>query len=420
LPVVFVPGFISHVEENWSAPPYRHALERVTRFAQLITFDKRGTGLSDRSVDFGSLEQRMDDIRAVMDTVGIDRAAIAGMSEGGPLSIMFAATYPSRVDRLILYATFARLSWAPDYQIGRTEEQVASRLLHIEAAWGTGQVLSRFIQYAPDAETLLQLSARWERLTATPAVAAQVMRQNFQLDVRHVLSSVHVPALVVHAARDPVVPSVFGRYLAEHLPNCQRYVELDGDFHTSWLVEHHDLVVDPMEEFIVGGVTSKVAQTHRVLTTILLTDIVDSTRRAAEMGDARWRAVLDAHDAAARDEVGRFGGRLVERTGDGILASFDGPARAVLCARQLAARLRTLGLAIRAGVHTGECEVREDRLAGISVHLAARVMALAGAGEIFTTSTVRDLVGGAGLTFHDRGPHSLKGFDHPIQVLAVQ
>jgi class 3 adenylate cyclase len=342
------------------------------------------------------------------------------MSEGGPLSILFAGTYPSRVDKLVLYATFARLAWAPDYQIGWTEEQRAGRLSHIEATWGTGQIFSRFIQHAPNPETLLRLASRWERLTATPAVAAQVMAQNYQLDVRDLLSSVHVPTLVVHVARDPVIPVAFGRYLAEHLPNCQRYVEIEGDFHTSWLDEHHDLVVDPMEEFITGDVASKIAPPHRILTTILFTDIVDSTRRATQMGDARWRALLDAHDAAARDEVARFSGRLVESTGDGILASFDGPARAVLCALRLAGRVRALGLAIRAGVHTGECEVREDRLAGISVHLAARVMALAGSGEILTTHTVRDLVSGSGLTFRDRGLHSLKGFDHSIQVLAVE
>ncbi len=420
LPMVFVPGFVSHVEENWQSAPYRRSLERATRFGRLITFDKRGTGLSDRSVDFGSIEQRMDDIRAVMDRVGVERATLTGMSEGGPLAILFAATYPRRVDKLILYATFARLLWAPDYPIGMSDEQAARFVSRIEAKWGTGQILSLFVQHAPDPETLLALASRWERLTATPAIAAQVMRHNLQLDVRNAVSSVHVPALVIHTSRDPMIPVLHGRYLAEHLPNCQRYVEIDGDFHTSWRDEHHDLVMDPMEEFIAGGITSKVAPGDRILTTILFTDIVDSTRRAAELGDAQWRTLLDAHDVAAGEEVARFRGRLVERTGDGVLASFDGPARAVQCAQRLSARLRILGVAIRAGVHTGECEVRGDRLAGITLHLAARVMALAGPGEILATRTVRDLVSGSGLTFRDRGPHALKGFDQPIQVLAVE
>jgi hypothetical protein len=216
-------------------------------------------------------------------------------------------------------------------------------------------------------------------------MATQIMRHNLYLDVRDVMSSVHVASLVVHAARDPMVPAAFSRYLAEHLPNCQRYVELDAAFYTSWLDEHHDLVMDPIEEFLTGTITSKIAPDDRILASILFTDVVDSTRRARELGDARWKALLDAHDAAAVEEIARFRGRLVERTGDGILASFDGPARAVQCSKQLIVRARALGLPIRAGIHAGECEVRGDRLAGITLHLAARVMALAGAGEVLTT-----------------------------------
>ena len=419
VPVVFVPGFVSHIEENWDAAPYRRALERATRFARLVMFDKRGTGLSDRSVDFGSLEDRMDDIRAVMDAAGIERASVIGMSEGGPLSVLFAATYPSRVDKLVLYATFARMMAAPDYPIGFTDEAAGKLLGLIETRWGEGRMLAMLVQHAPSREVLLALAARWERLCATPEVAAQVMRHNLAIDVRHVLPSVRVPTLVVHASGDPMVPSAMGRYLAEHLPNCHRFVELDGDFHTSWLDEHHDAVMDPIEEFITGEITSRAAPGERVLTTILFTDIVDSTRHLAARGDAQWRALLDAHDAGAGEEIGRLRGRLVDRTGDGILASFDGPARAVECARRLRARAHALGVAIRAGVHTGECEVRGELLAGITVHLAARVMALAGADEILVTRTVTDLVAGSGLAFRDRGQHPVKGFDQPVLVFAV-
>lgn len=276
-----------------------------------------------------------------------------------------------------------------------------------------------FVQDAPDSDSLLALAARWERLTATPAMAAQIMRHNFQIDVRDVLPSVRVPAMVVHAAGDPMIPVSFGRYLAEHLPACQRHVELDGNFHTSWLDRRHDLVLDPIEDFITGEITSDVAGGERILTTVLLTDIVDSTRQARELGDARWRGVLDAHDAMVREEVQRVRGRLVVHTGDGMLASFDGPARALQCVRRLASRIRTLGLEVRAGVHTGECEVRGNNLAGITLHVAARIMALAGPGEILATRTVRDLVAGSGLAFVDRGAHALKGFDTHVQVFAV-
>lgn len=419
IPVVFVPGFVSHVEENWQAAPYRHAFERSTHFARLITFDKRGTGLSDRNVNFGSLEQRMDDIRAVMDSVGVERAVVGGWSEGGPLSMMFAATYPERVEKLVLIASFARLVSAPEYPIGITEEQADKLLSLMQGKWGTGDVLRRFIQHAPDVDALLTLASRWERLTATPSMVVEIMRHNIRIDVRSVLSSVQVPALVIHASRDPMIPVALGRYLADHLPNCKRFVEIDADFHLSWLEQDQDLVMDPIEQFVTGDIASKIAPVDRILTTILFTDIVDSTRRARQMGDSQWRQVLDAHDAAAREEIERFRGRLIERTGDGILASFDGPARAIHCSQRLNLRASTLGLAIRAGVHTGECEQRGDRLAGITLHLAARVMGLAGPGEILTTQTVRNLVDGSRLTFEDRGAHALKGFDGQIQIFAV-
>jgi class 3 adenylate cyclase/pimeloyl-ACP methyl ester carboxylesterase len=417
--LVFVPGFVSHIELNWESPPYRRALERITRFARLITFDKRGIGLSDRSVGFGAIEERMDDLCAVMDATDAQKATLLGVSEGGPLSIMFAATYPDRVNKLALYGTYARSAWAPDYPIGREHEDFENFFKQIESKWGTGEVLSRFIQHAPDRETLLKLTSRWERLTTTPSIAAQIARANARLDVRAALSAVRSPGLVVHALRDPIASVKFGRYLAEQLLTCERYEEIDGDFHVSWLDEHQDLVMDPIEEFVTGHIVTKVSSSNRLLTTILFTDIVGSTERAFALGDSHWRRLLDSHDTAAEDEVARFRGRTVEHAGDGMLACFDGPARAVSCALRLVQRARTLGLEIRAGVHTGECEIRGEHFTGIAVHLAARVMAMAGPSEVLATRTVMDLVGGSGLRFEDRGTRSLKGFTQPVQVFAA-
>jgi class 3 adenylate cyclase len=419
VPLVWVPGFISHAEMNWEIPPFAHALERMVRFARFAVFDKRGIGLSDRSVDFGSIEERMDDIRAVMDAVGFERASIFAISEGGPLSILFAATYPERVDKLVLYGSFARLSWAPDHPIGVPDGVTAEWLAMLERTWGTGQVLRTLAQYAPDPITEQALLSRLERYTATPPMAAAIMRHNLQLDVRQVLPSVHTPAMVIHTVGDPVVPVAVARDLAQRLANCQRYIELDEAFHVSWRGDHHDLVVDPIEEFLTGEIISREEPGERVLTTVLFADIVDSTTHARELGDARWRSLLDAHDRAASEEIGRARGRMVKHTGDGVLACFDGPARAVRCAQRLASRARSLGLEIRAGVHTGECEVRGDDLAGITVHVAARVMALAGGGEVLATRTVRDLVDGSGLKFEDRGAQALKGITDTVQVFAA-
>jgi class 3 adenylate cyclase len=254
---------------------------------------------------------------------------------------------------------------------------------------------------------------------ATPAMAAEIMRHNLQMDVRALLPHIRVPTLVIHAARDPMIPAACGRYLANHLPNCQRYVEIEADFHASWLESDHDLVMDPVEEFIAGQITSTAASDERFLTTVLFTDIVASTRHLLRVGDSQWREILDAHDVAVSEEIARLHGRLVDRTGDGVLACFDGPARAIQCCRRIMSRARALGLSLRAGVEIGECEVRGDRLAGLTVHRAARVMALAGPGEILTTRMVRGLSVGSGLNFRNRGDHCLKGFDDVTQVFSV-
>jgi class 3 adenylate cyclase len=412
VPLVWVPGFISHVELNWEAPFFSHAFERGAEYAQTVTFDKRGTGLSDHTVDFGSFEQRADDIRAVMDAVGFEHANVGGISEGGPLAIVFAAMFPERVEKLVLLATFARLS---------AEEAPGNQALLslVEQAWGTGEVLKRFAQHAPDPHAEQRLMARMERYTATPQQARHILGQVPEIDVRAVLSSVQAPALVVHCVDDPIVPVSTGRYLAEHLPNCERYVELDRDFHASWLAEDSDLVLDHMEEFLTGKVVSTRSSTERILATVLFTDIVDSTARARDLGDAEWRTLLDRHDRICSDAVRASRGRIVKTTGDGILAIFDGPARGVDAARRIAREVRDLGLHVRAGLHTGECELRGDDVAGMAVNLAARVMHDAPDDGVLVTRTVKDLALGSGLVFTPVGERTYKGVPEPITVFTV-
>ena len=420
IPLVWVPGFISHVELNWEAPFFARAYERSARFARLVTFDKRGTGLSDHSAAFGSFEERMDDITAVMDAVGYERAVIGGMSEGGPLALLFAATYPERVEKLLLYATWARATTTPGYPIGTPAEEWEAIAAAVEVLWGSGQVLRGLAQGAPDPDVERRLLARFEHYTATPRMAAHIIRQLGQVDVRDVLASIRVPTLVMQSRGDPVVPLALGRYLAEHIPGCDRLVELPGAFHASWRAHEADAFVDGVEDFVTGTVMSTSVPAERVLTAVLFTDIVDSTARAEDLGDAAWREVLDAHDGAAAQEVDRHRGRVIKSTGDGVFATFDGPARAVRCAQAIAGRCRRLGLEVRSGVHVGECEARGDDLSGIAVHVAARVMALAGPGEVWTTRTVKDLSLGSGLEFDDRGAHRLKGIADEVPVLVVR
>jgi class 3 adenylate cyclase/pimeloyl-ACP methyl ester carboxylesterase len=417
--IVYVPGFISHCDLSWETPLLRGIATRLGSIGRTITFDKRGTGLSDRSLGFGTAQDRMDDIRAVMDTAGCEQAAVLGLSEGGPLAILFAATYPERVTALILWDTWARVLAAPDYTIGADPADAEVVIGAICDTWGSGEGLRVVVQHMPtDAETNALL-ARYERSSATPTGVREVQRRNVEIDVRSALPAVSAPTLVMHRRRDPVVGVRFGRYLADHIRGA-RFVELPGEWHTNGSVGGEEDALDVVEEFLTGSRQARVPEPDRVLKTVLFTDIVGSTERAAELGDRPWRELLDAHDRAIRRELGRFRGQEVNTTGDGFLAAFDGPGRAISCAQAIATGSYDLGLEIRAGLHTGECEVRGDGLAGIAIHIGARVAALAGPSEVLVTSTVRDLVAGSGIEFTERGAHALKGVPGEWQVLAVR
>jgi class 3 adenylate cyclase/pimeloyl-ACP methyl ester carboxylesterase len=414
--LVFVPGSLSHVELGWETPPTSSVYRRLSQFSRMITFDKRGTGLSDRSAELPTLEERMDDVRAVMDAANCEKAAVVGISEGGPMALLFAATYPERVTALVLWVTFARMSWAPDYPDGVDPEAGERFCDQIEQSWGHGRVWPLIsIHDAPDDEATRNHLAQFERNAATPAMAAAANRFGLRVDARHALSAISAPTLVVHRSGDPLVAVAHGRYLAQHIRGA-RLSEFPGDFHFSGIGNDED-ILDEIEEFLTG--TRQEHGIDRVLKTVVFTDIVGSTERAIRIGDRRWHELLDAHDSTVRRELDRFRGQEVKTVGDGFLASFDGPARAIRCARAITAKAGTIGLEVRAGLHCGECEARGDDLAGVAVHIGARVAGLAGPGEVLVTSTVRDLVAGSGIEFHDRGRHTLKGIPGEWQLLAV-
>jgi class 3 adenylate cyclase/esterase/lipase len=415
--IVLVQGFVSHVELAWETPAFAPIYERLASIGRLVVFDKRGVGLSDRTAGLPTLEERMDDVRAVMDAAGSERAALIGISEGGPMSLLFSATYPERTTALVLWASFARVAWAPDHPIGVVPQVSEAAYRYIEKRWGEGAVLRRLVaQDAPDHPGVLQMLARYERNAATPSSAVAALRFGVETDVRHILSAIAVPTLIVHHSGDPFVPAAHGCYLAAHIPGAQ-LAEFPGDIHLS-VVGGDAPLIDAVEEFLTGE--RRPHPVDRVLKTVLFTDIVGSTQRAAEIGDRRWRALLDAHDAMVRREIARAHGREVKTTGDGFFAAFDGPARAIGCAQAIGAQARGLGLEVRVGLHTGECEIRGDDLAGIAVHIGARVAALAAPGEILATGTVRDLVTGAGIEFAERGTQALKGVPGEWPILAVR
>ena len=410
---MLVPGFVSHLDNDWEEPRPAHGLRRLASFSRLIRFDKRGTGLSDRSVGLPDLETRMDDVRAVMDAVGSERAALYGYSEGGPMCCLFAATYPSRVSALVLYASYAkRRDPDEDYPWAATWEERQAYAAEVERTWG--EEADRTRMGANVDEALSDWWLRRARAAASPGAARDLILMNSQIDVRLVLPTIAVPTLVLHRTGDRDSKVEEGRYLAEHIPDAQ-FVELPGDDHLPW--SNGDQIIDEIEEFLTG--VRRGPDPERVLATVLFTDLVRSTEKAVELGDRRWAELIELHHAAVRRELDRFRGREIDVAGDGFFAAFDGPARAVRCAGAVRASLRRLGLVVRAGVHTGECEQVDGKLAGVAVVIGARISASADEGEILVSATVRDLVAGSGLEFEERGERELKGVPGSWKLYAV-
>jgi pimeloyl-ACP methyl ester carboxylesterase len=412
LNLVLVPPFVSNIETYWESPDFARWLQRLASYARVAMFDKRGTGMSDRVAELPGLDQRIDDLRAVMDAAGMEKAALLGISEGGPLCALFAATYPERCSALVLYGSFARFSsWFP------TEEAFAAFLGYVDQAWGTGGGLTMFAPSIANNPGAVQWFARFERLGASPAAVTALMRMNSQIDISNIVSTIRVPTLVIHRTGDAAINVEGGRYLARHIPGA-RYVELPGIDHIPFVGDNAEEIADAIQEFLTGARAP--VTVDRVLATVLFTDIVSSTEKAAALGDRRWRDLLDSHHATIRRNLTRFRGHEVKTTGDGILATFDGPARGVRCASAIAEEIKPLGIEVRAGLHTGECEMIGDDVGGIAVHIGARVAALAGAGEVLVSSTVKDLVAGSGLRFGDRGNQSLKGVPGEWRIYAVE
>jgi class 3 adenylate cyclase len=410
--LVFAPLFVSNIELYWGSPDWSRWLLRLASYARVAIFDKRGTGMSDRLSELPGLDQRMDDLRAVMDAAGMHQAALVGMSEGGPLSALFAATYPDRCRALVLYGSFAQFSsWLP------TEEALAQFFGYIEQAWGSGASLPFFAPSLANDPVAQEWWGRFERLGASPAAVTALMRMNSQIDISNIVSTIRVPTLVIHRKGDVTINVDGGRYLAKHIPGA-RYIELPGQDHPPWIGENAEEIADAIEEFLTGSRAA--VPVDRVLATVLFTDIIGSTQKAAALGDRRWRHLLDDHHATIRRNLVHFRGHEVKTTGDGFLATFDGPARGVRCACAIADEVRSLGIEIRAGLHTGECEMIGDDVGGIAVHIGARVAALADASEVLVSSTVKDLVAGSGLRFGDRGSQSLKGVPGEWHIFTVE
>ncbi len=403
--LVFVPGFISHVENYWDHPDLARWLLRLGNFARVIMFDKRGTGLSDPVSEMPSLDLRMDDVRAVMDAAGTESAALFGISEGGALSALFAATYPQRCQRLVLYGAFARYPSGADV--------LEAFFKYADRAWGSGRSLRAWAPSRQNDPTMERWWGRFERLGGSPAAAMAVMRMAAETDVSAILPSIRCPTLVIHCKDDTLIPIECAHFIARNVPGA-RLIELAGQDHLFFI---HEQIGDCIEEFLTGSVS--VADNERVLATVLFTDIVGSTTRAEQMGDRRWHDLLDAHHAAVRRELGRYRGSEVKSLGDGLLATFDGPARAVRCACAIAEAVRPLGIEVRCGLHTGEIEIGEKDVQGIAVHIAARISAAAAASEVLVSRTVKDLVAGSGLRFDERGKHTLKGLQDAIELYAA-
>jgi len=422
---LFAPGFVTHLDLMWDFPAFKAMLPLAKSF-RLIVLDKRGTGLSDRSLGFGSLEERTEDIRAVLDHAGAEQAILYGISESGPLCTYFAATRPERVRGLALYGTVARFD--PTLPLPISHGSARARTVEewidwIGAEWGKGEVYQHFMSSPPDAAAVKRVLARYERSACTPQMAREIMTRNCEMNVEPLLSSIAVPTLVMHCKGDPIVHVEHGRRLAAGIPGA-KYVELEGDFHGSW--RHEDIasmgipVARFMAELVGAAAPVARARGEREVATVLFTDIVGSTERAGEIGDAAWHALLDEHDVVAARAVQSAGGSLVKTTGDGVLATFAGPSHAMAAVRELQESAVLLGVSIRAGVHTGEIERRAEDIGGIGVHIAARLADMAASGEVLVSRTTRDMAVGSKIEFADRGTHTLRGVPDLWQVFAAR
>jgi pimeloyl-ACP methyl ester carboxylesterase len=415
--LVCVMGAITNLNVLWEDPEYRRFCERLASFSRLILFDKRGMGLSDR-VRAGTLEERMDDVRAILDAVGSESAALMGVSEGGPMSILFSATYPERTRALVLCGAEVKEETTEDWPWGESTREEFEQAMDIDRVverWGKGGGIDHYAPSRAGDERLRQLAGRMQVESASPHDAVAFMRMAFEIDVRDAVPSVNTPTLIVHRTDDKVCHVENARWLARNIENS-RYVELAGADHLPWI--DGDDILDEIQEFLTG--VREPAEPDRMLATVLFTDIVGSTDRARELGDRRWRDLLERHNDLVRRDLERFRGVEVDTAGDGFFATFDGPARAIRCARSIVESVRSVGLEVRSGLHTGECELSGDSVRGIAVHTGARVASAAGAGEVLVSSTVKDLVAGSGIEFTDRGVHELKGIPGEWRLYAAK
>jgi len=405
LDLVLVPGWVSNIEIFWEEPALVRFLQRLSSFSRLILFDKRGTGLSDRVCYTPTLEERMEDVRSVMDAVHSRRAALVGYSEGGPMCCLFAATYPQRTSSLIMIGSYARRIKTPDYPWGASREKFDAFLKQIEENWGDAVGLeSRAPSMAGDT-IFKQWWARFLRLSASPATAIALTRMNSEIDVRKILPTIRVPTLVIHAEGDTVTSVNEGRYISEVIPDA-RFEEIPSRDHLPW-IGCPDMILDKIEAFVTGSLST--SDINRVLYTVMFTDIADSTEIASRVGDRQWQNILEAHHRAVRHEVAVYAGREIDSAGDGFFIAFDGPARAIRCAVDIHKAVQKIQLTLRIGIHVGECEVIGDKLAGLAVHIGARISRKAVPGHIVVSQTVKDLVAGSGIEFKDQGAHILKG-----------
>jgi class 3 adenylate cyclase len=407
--LIVAPGFVSHIENYWDEPHFARSLNKLGGFCRVVLFDKRGTGLSDRVAHLPNLDERMDDLRAVMDAVGVERAALFGISEGGSLTALFAASHPERTQSLVLYGAFARFRhWMA------TDEEFDALMKYMDEALGSGKSLPAFAPSKASDPALQEWWGKFERLGASPSAAIALMRMNREIDISGILHSIKVPTLVMHRTGDHLVSVEGGRELAARIPGA-RLLEIPGEDHLFFLDDDaSDRMLAETEEFLTGARSAPAVD--RVLATVVFEDIVDSTKRADAQGDRAWRDLLEAHDKTVRRELSRFRGKEVKSLGDGFLATFDGPARAIQCASAIRDSLRGFNVPVRIGVHTGEVELAENDVRGIAVHIASRVASLGGPNDVLVSRTVKDLVAGSGIKFEDFGAHALKGIPEPWQV----